>query len=124
VGLEQGPLSLVSTIEELLGWNSSSSGLEIREYALGDLLLWPLDTLYPQKLALTSQTNGGHLVDIVGWQAMEYIYLLFEICEKFEFQNYIVMYWWLNARFVCVCDILCFFLFIPLDIWIDNWIYR
>jgi hypothetical protein len=34
VGLERGPLSLVSTTEELLGRNSSGSGLEIREYGL------------------------------------------------------------------------------------------
>jgi hypothetical protein len=32
VGLEWGPLSLVSTIEELLGRKSSSSGLESHEY--------------------------------------------------------------------------------------------
>jgi hypothetical protein len=32
VGLEQGPLSLMSTIEELLGRKSSGSGLESREY--------------------------------------------------------------------------------------------
>jgi hypothetical protein len=38
VGLERGPLSLVSTIEELLGRNSSGSGLENREYGRGDPL--------------------------------------------------------------------------------------
>jgi hypothetical protein len=32
VGLERGPLSLVSATEELLGSNSSGSGLESREY--------------------------------------------------------------------------------------------
>jgi hypothetical protein len=32
VGLERGPLSLVSTIEELLGRESSGYGLENREY--------------------------------------------------------------------------------------------
>jgi hypothetical protein len=32
VGLERGPLSLVSTIEELLDRKSSGSGLKIREY--------------------------------------------------------------------------------------------
>jgi hypothetical protein len=32
VGLERGPLSLVSTTEELLERKSSSYGLEIREY--------------------------------------------------------------------------------------------
>jgi hypothetical protein len=32
VGLERGPLSLASTIEELLGRKSSDCGLESREY--------------------------------------------------------------------------------------------
>jgi hypothetical protein len=48
VGLKRGPLSLVSTIEELIGRNSSGSRLE-----------------EPQKLALTSPTSGGHSVGIV-----------------------------------------------------------
>jgi hypothetical protein len=38
VGVERGPLTLVSTIEQLLGRNSSGSGLETREYGRGDLL--------------------------------------------------------------------------------------
>jgi hypothetical protein len=37
VGLEWGPLSLVNTIEELLGRRSSGSGLESREYGHRDL---------------------------------------------------------------------------------------
>jgi hypothetical protein len=37
VGLEWGPLSLVSTTEELLGRYSSGFGLETREYGHGDL---------------------------------------------------------------------------------------
>jgi hypothetical protein len=32
MGLERGPLSLVSATEELLGRNSSGSGLESRQY--------------------------------------------------------------------------------------------
>jgi hypothetical protein len=40
-------------------------GLEIREYSRGDPLLWPRDTLYPQKLALTSPTSGGRSVGVV-----------------------------------------------------------
>jgi hypothetical protein len=44
VGLEQGPLSLVSTTEELLGRKSSSSCLEIREYGRGDLSRSTRDT--------------------------------------------------------------------------------
>jgi hypothetical protein len=31
----------------------------------GNPLLWPRNTLYPQKLALTSPTNGGRWVGIV-----------------------------------------------------------
>jgi hypothetical protein len=62
VGQEWGPLSLVNTIEELLQRNSSDSGLEAREYGHRDPLH---DTLYPQKLALTSPTSGGRSVGIV-----------------------------------------------------------
>jgi hypothetical protein len=36
VGLERGPLGLVSTTEELLGRNSSGSGLENRDYGRRD----------------------------------------------------------------------------------------
>jgi hypothetical protein len=58
-------LSLVSTNEELLERKSSSSGLENQEYGRKDPLLWPRDTLYPQKVALTSLTSGGRSVRIV-----------------------------------------------------------
>jgi hypothetical protein len=36
VGLERGPLSLVSTIEELLGRKSSGSGVENLDYVRRD----------------------------------------------------------------------------------------
>jgi hypothetical protein len=65
VGLERGPLSFVSAIEELFGWNSSGSGLESREYGSGGPLRWPRDTLYPKKLALTSSTSSGRSIGIV-----------------------------------------------------------
>jgi hypothetical protein len=55
----------VSTIEELLGRKSSGSGQEIREYGLRDLSLWPRDTLYLQRLALTLPTSGGRSFGIV-----------------------------------------------------------
>jgi hypothetical protein len=45
VGLERGPLSLVSTIEELLERESSGSGLEICEYGHRDPSRWPRGTL-------------------------------------------------------------------------------
>jgi hypothetical protein len=50
VGLERGPLSLVSTTEDLLGRNSSGSGLEIRLYGHRDSSRWPRGTFYPQKV--------------------------------------------------------------------------
>jgi hypothetical protein len=65
VGLERGPLSLVSTTEELLGWKRSGSGLESREYGRRDPSRWLRDTLYPQKLALTSPISGSRSVGIV-----------------------------------------------------------
>jgi hypothetical protein len=46
VGLERGPLSLVSTIEELLERKSSGCGLENQEYGRRDPSRWPRDTLY------------------------------------------------------------------------------
>jgi hypothetical protein len=59
VGLERGPLSLVSTIEELLERKNSGSGLENREYGRRDPSRWPRGTLYPQYLAITLPTSGG-----------------------------------------------------------------
>jgi hypothetical protein len=65
VGLERDPLSLVSTIEELLGRKSSGSDLENRDYGRRGASRWPRGNHYPQKLALTSPTSGGRSVDIV-----------------------------------------------------------
>jgi hypothetical protein len=65
VGLERGPLSLVSTTEELLERKSSGSGLENRDYVCMDLSSLSRSTLYQQKLALTSPTSVGGLVGIV-----------------------------------------------------------
>jgi hypothetical protein len=65
VGLERGPLSLVRIIEELLEWKSSGPGQENRINGRRDPLRWPSDTLYPQKLALTSPTSGDGSVSIV-----------------------------------------------------------
>jgi hypothetical protein len=73
--LERGPLSLVSTIEELDGRNSSDSGLENREYGRGDPLRWQRDTLYLQTLALTSPTSGDLSVRL-RTKATEFSYLL------------------------------------------------
>jgi hypothetical protein len=65
VGLERGPLSLVSTTVELLGRKCSGSGLESREYGRRSPLHWPRGTFCPKKLELTSPTSGGRFVGIV-----------------------------------------------------------
>jgi hypothetical protein len=59
LGLERGPLSLVSTTEELLERNSSGSGLENQDYGRGDPLRWSRDSLYQLKLVLTSPAGCG-----------------------------------------------------------------
>jgi hypothetical protein len=68
VGLERGPISLMSTIEELLRRKNSDSGLESREYGRRDPSRWQRRTLYPQTLELTSLTSGGRSVGIVRLQ--------------------------------------------------------
>jgi hypothetical protein len=50
VGLEQGPLILVSTIEELLERKSSGSGLENRDYGCADPPRWLRDILLSAKV--------------------------------------------------------------------------
>jgi hypothetical protein len=65
VGLERDPLSLVNTIEELLGSKSSGSGLENREYGRRDPLQRPCGTLYLQKLVLTSPTSCSRWIGVV-----------------------------------------------------------
>jgi hypothetical protein len=80
VSLERGPLSLVNTIEELLGGKSSGSGIEIREYGRRDPLRRSLVTLYPQKVALTSPRSGCRSVGIV--RSRTY---LFYLCRRPRF---------------------------------------
>jgi hypothetical protein len=65
LGLERGPLSLVSIIEELLERKSSGSGVENRDYGLGISRADHAKPLFPQKLTITSPTSGGRSVDIV-----------------------------------------------------------
>jgi hypothetical protein len=55
----------LSQFVQILKGVHTDSGVEDREYGRGDPLRWPSDTLYPQKLALTSPTRGGRSVDIV-----------------------------------------------------------
>jgi hypothetical protein len=96
VSLERGPLSLVSTIKELLGRNNSGFGLENREYGREDPLRWPRGTLYRQKLALTRPKIGGHSIGIVRLRtkATEFVCFWYEYyvirCNlKFEYFNFL-----------------------------------
>jgi hypothetical protein len=59
VDLDRGPLSLVSTTEELLGRKSRKL-----EYGRRDPSRWPRSSLHPQKLEVTSPTSGGRSVGI------------------------------------------------------------
>jgi hypothetical protein len=95
VGLERGPLSLMSTIEELLERNSSGSSLENQEYGCGDPFGWPHDSLYPQKFAVTSPTSGGRSAGLVclRTKATEFVFPCFE-----KFVVY-WLFWWKVATF-------------------------
>jgi hypothetical protein len=69
VGLVRGPLSLMSTTEELLERKSSGSGLENRDYGRGGtaaLTTWhPLSTKGRTNFA----TSGDRSVGIVRWRS-------------------------------------------------------
>jgi hypothetical protein len=82
VGLKRGPLSFVSTTEELLERKSRGSGPESREYGRRDPSRRQRGTLYPRNLALTSPSSGGRSVDIArswtqatGFYTYIYIYM-------------------------------------------------
>jgi hypothetical protein len=95
MGLEWGPFSLVSTIEELLERKCSGSGLEIREYGRMDPSRWPRGTLNPQKLALTYSTIGCCSVGIVlSWtQATEFFFqpqfvsMVYSVSNRNKYQD-------------------------------------
>jgi hypothetical protein len=71
---------------------SSGSSLENREFGHGDTLRWPRNTVYPQKLALTSPTRGSQSVGIVRsrTQATEFV-CLFVCCLKVTTHPHLVL---------------------------------
>jgi hypothetical protein len=99
VGLKRGPLSLVSTTEELLETKSSGSGQESREYGRRDPSCWPSGTVYPQKLTLTL-TSGGRSVGIVRsrTQATEFVIHLYLYIGITILQTFITGDWpWMRS---------------------------
>jgi hypothetical protein len=91
VGLERGPISLVSTIEELFEKKkkSSGAGLENREYGRRDPSCRPRGTLYQQTLALTSPTGGCRPVGMVcSWtQTKEFSFSFSHFMYKWGIQS-------------------------------------
>jgi hypothetical protein len=65
VGLKRCPLSLVSTIEELLERKNNGSGPESREYSRRSPLRWPCDTPLSAKVGTNFIDKGGRSVGIV-----------------------------------------------------------
>jgi hypothetical protein len=64
VGLEQGSLSLWVQLRSYLKKKVAGPVYKTEITAIEDPLLWLRDTLYPQKLAVTSRTSGGCSVGI------------------------------------------------------------
>jgi hypothetical protein len=68
-------------------WKSSGSCLENREYGRRDPSRWLRGTLYPQKFAITSPTDGGRSVGVIRsrTQTMEFSlvsHIFFEIIKQ------------------------------------------
>jgi hypothetical protein len=107
VDLQRGPLSLVSTIEKLLERKISGSGLGNWDYDHAD----HATPLHLQKLALTSPTSGGRLVDKFRSQtkATE-LYI-----RNDQFNSIVYTYMVLNSKMVvkwfllilCCCPNIC-----------------
>jgi hypothetical protein len=78
MGLERGPLSLVSTTEELLERKSSGSGLESQDYGhRGSVALITRHLHNRKKLVLTSPSGGLSVGRVRLWtQATEFVYEL------------------------------------------------
>jgi hypothetical protein len=107
VGLEWGPLSLVSTIEELLGIKSSGSILEIRDYGHRNPSHWPRDTLCPQQLAVTSPTSSSHLFSIVCSRTQDMEFSLLLVSRYSKFLNIVIFSFSISFLLDCFAISLC-----------------
>jgi hypothetical protein len=81
VGLERGPLSLVSTTEELLDRKLAASVYKTENTAIGIRHAHHVAPSIRKKLAFTSPTSSGRSVDIVRSQT--------QIMEVFSFSDHI-----------------------------------
>jgi hypothetical protein len=87
VGLEQGSLSVVSTIEELLERKSSGSGLESENTVVGIHRAYHSAHFSRKKLAQTSPTSSACSVCIVRslTQATEFSFYIVKVVILEEF---------------------------------------
>jgi hypothetical protein len=101
VGLELGPLSLVRIIEELLERKVAAPVQKTKINGRGDSLRWARDTLYPQKLALTSPTSGGRSDGIprLRTKATEFIFV-FDMCSD------VIIFYNVRSRMDVNCHLL------------------
>jgi hypothetical protein len=108
VGLERGPLSLVSTTEEPLGINNSGSRLEDLEFGSRDPSRWPRDTPLSTKIGTNfADKRGCRSVGIVRSQSQAtefslvlgvvYLFMLHQFCNKHSCKCFI---------FVCNLNVL------------------
>jgi hypothetical protein len=74
------------------------SGLEIQEYGRRDPSRWPRDTLYPQKLTLTSPTSGGRSVGIVRSRTQTTEFVLFCLFDLQRLRSIRHLFWVQETR--------------------------
>jgi hypothetical protein len=82
VGLERGPLSLVSTTEELLDRKVAAPVWKTENTAVGIRHAEHVAPLYPQKLVITSPTGDGRSVVIVRSRTQTMEFSLFDKDER------------------------------------------
>jgi hypothetical protein len=84
VDLKRGPLSLVSTTEELLDRKVAAPVQKIDNTAVEIRHADHVAPLYPQKLAITLLTSGGRSVGVVRsrTQTMEFFFMLHPVCSE------------------------------------------
>jgi hypothetical protein len=89
VGLERGPLSLVSTTEELLGRKVAAPVYKTENTAVGIRHADYVTSSIHKKLAITSPTSGGRSVGIVRsrTQTMEFSLA----CEQYLMQKFVCL---------------------------------
>jgi hypothetical protein len=87
VGLERGPLSLASTIEELLERKSSGSGLQNRDYGRRESAA--LATRYPSIRKSWQATSGSRSVstDQLRTKATELLLLLLLLLSLYSYER-------------------------------------